>query len=277
MISRDCLPSEPLRAYIRMYRLRHFVLDQNRPLSFKPFPPRPEQCLVFYPRGYEVIEDTGTGNKIQRCRSVLSGQFTRRINRYNSYPEFLMIEVNLHPGALHRLTRTPFKEFANKDTDAEAFFGAELRAVNERLGSAGSYAEMIALLETFFLALVRKEKTERHHIDQALSRLVHCPTGYSVDGLAKQAYLSPRQLERKLDERIGVGPKTFLRICRFNQSYWMRLRNPKLDWLSIAVACGYNDYQHLVKDYKDFANTTPNILFSEEGKAPGKVLGLTRD
>ena len=98
----------------------------------------------------------------------------------------------------------------------------------------------------------------------------------SLDSLSKKAYLSARQLERKFDERIGVSPKTFLRITRFNQSYWMRLKQPKLDWLSIAVSCGYSDYQHLAKEYKAFANTTPNMFFEEETNAPGRALGLTK-
>lgn len=276
MISRDYLPSESLREYIRLYRLRHFVLNGNRPLSFKPFPPRPEQCLVFYPRGYEVLENATSGERTQRPRSVLCGQFTQRVNRYNSYPEFMMIEADLLPGALHRLTGMPLKEITNKDIEAEAVFGAEIRRVDERLGSAASYDEMIALIERFFLHLVRKEKKNGLPVDQALRGVIHDAADYSVDRLAQKAFLSPRQLERKFDERIGVSPKTFLRICRFNQSYWMHLKHPDRDWLRIAVACGYNDYQHLVKDYKDFANATPNHFFSEERQAPGRVLGLTR-
>jgi len=276
MISQDYLPSESLKLYVKAYRFRHFLIRPNTPLSFKPFPPRPEQCLIFYPRGMEVTENVYSGISEKRPRSVISGQYTQRINRYVGYPEFLMIEVDLYPGALHCLTGIPFKELANKDIDAEAFLPSEVCRVNERLSSAGSYTEMIGIIETFLQYLVQKQKKEFFavdHVIHALSCNAHFP---SIDRLAKQAFLSPRQLERKFDERIGISPKTFLRICRFNQSYWMRLKQPSLDWLSIALACGYNDYQHLVKDYKDFASTTPNLFFSEEKKAPGRVLGLTK-
>jgi transcriptional regulator GlxA family with amidase domain len=56
----------------------------------------------------------------------------------------------------------------------------------------------------------------------------------------------------------------------------MHLKQPKLDWLAIALACGYHDYQHLVRDYRDFAAATPKSFFHEESKAPGRVLGLTK-
>lgn len=276
MISQDYLPSPPLRPYIAAYRLRHFVLRNGHKLACKPFPPRPEQCLVFYPRGFEITEFNIQKNKTQRPRSVITGQFTQRVNRYISYPEFLMIEADLKPGALHRLTGLPCKELANSDVDAESFFSHEIKRVNDRLGSASTYPEMIAIIEAFFLQLVQKEKKSPLQVDHALQLFAYSADFYSVDLLSKQACLSPRQLERKVDERIGVGPKTFLRICRFHQSYCMRLKNPALDWLYIAVACGYTDYQHLVKDYKEFAGTTPNHFFSEEKKAPGRVLGLTK-
>jgi transcriptional regulator GlxA family with amidase domain len=97
---------------------------------------------------------------------------------------------------------------------------------------------------------------------------------FSLDWLANQACLSPRQFERKSNHYIGVSPKLFAKIARFNQSYNMRLKNPHEDWLSIAVGSGYHDYQHLVRDYKEFANASPNILFAEENKAPERILGL---
>jgi len=276
MESRDYQPSEPLKAYVKGYRFRHFLLQQPMKQSFKPFPPRPEQCLTFYPRGFESVENVYSGTFVRRPRSVISGQFTQRVNRFLSYPEFLMIEVDLHPGALHRLTGVPFKELTNKDVDAEAFFPAEMRRVNERLGSAANFTEMIGIIETFLLQLLQKEKQTFGAVDQVLQLITHQSYNCTVDALAQQSFLSPRQLERKFDDRIGISPKTFLRICRFNQSYWLYLAKPQLDWLTIAIACGYNDYQHLVKDYKDFANATPRSFFNEEVKSPGRVLGLTK-
>ncbi|HEY0750545.1 MAG TPA: AraC family transcriptional regulator [Chitinophagaceae bacterium] len=276
MISKDFTPSPLLYEFISSYRLRHFVFNGLIKPSFKPFPPRPEQCLIFYPRGKEIAEYLSSGEKIERPRSVISGQFTERINRYVTTPEFLMIAVDLKPGALHRLTGIPFSEFTNKCMDAEDIFPAEMRMVNERLANAKDYAEMISIIETFCLSLTKRSKKEILAVDHLLQSLVQEPAMQSLDSLSKKAYLSARQLERKFDERIGVSPKTFLKITRFNQSYWMRLKQPKLDWLSIAVSCGYSDYQHLAKEYKAFANATPNSFFDEETNAPGRALGLTK-
>ncbi|MEJ7831212.1 MAG: helix-turn-helix domain-containing protein [Segetibacter sp.] len=273
MISKNILPSAPLSEYIQQYRLRHFVFANGNITEPKPFPPRPEQSLTFFIRGAETTRYSNTGIVIQKPRSVISGQFTYRVDRYVSFPEILMIIVDFKPGALYRLTSISFKEFTNKDVDAETVLTG-IKNINDQLSSSETYAEMIEIVEQFFIKLILQSKKELLAIDLLFTLAAKEPDR-SVDWLARNAYLSTRQLERKFDERIGISPKTFLRISRFNQSYWLRLKNPKLSWFQIAMSCGYTDYQHLVKEYKDFANNNPTNFFSEESKAPGRILGLT--
>jgi AraC-like DNA-binding protein len=274
MIIKDILPSEPLRQYIQQYRLRHFVFISGRIPPLKPFPPRPEQCLTFYIRGHEIARSINDQSEFKKPISVLSGQFTGRVDRYVSHPEVLMIIVDFQPGALHRLIKIPFTDFTDKYFDAETVMPPEIRRVNERLNSTASYNEMINILEDFFIKLSGQAK-ELSLTDQMLMLIAKEPD-YSIDQIATTSFLSNRQLQRKFQESIGVSPKTFLRIARFNQSYWMHLKNPKLNWFQIAMACGYSDYQHLVKEYKEFANTTPINFFIEERNAPGRMLGLNK-
>lgn len=102
-------------------------------------------------------------------------------------------------------------------------------------------------------------------------------TKHPIDLFAKEAFFSPRQFERKAYDYLRISFKLFNRMSRFVQSYGMKLQHKNLDWLSIAILCGYQDYQHLVKDYFDFASTLPTQLFnSEESKALERMLGLIK-
>ena len=47
-----------------------------------------------------------------------------------------------------------------------------------------------------------------------------------------------------------------------------------MDWLSIALSCGYYDYQHLAKDYREFTGTTPVVFYQTDQKAPERLFGL---
>ncbi|MBL0294607.1 MAG: helix-turn-helix domain-containing protein [Saprospiraceae bacterium] len=58
-----------------------------------------------------------------------------------------------------------------------------------------------------------------------------------------------------------------MKVVRFENAFRMKNKNPVMDWLSIALSCGYYDYQHLVKDYKDLTGLTPNQFHEIESKA----------
>jgi AraC-like DNA-binding protein len=276
MIFKDIYPLPPLDQIVQLYRLRHFIIPQNIITHPKPYTPKPEQCMTFYVRGFEITEIISLNLQIKKPRSVLSGQYTYRVNRYSGSSEFLMILVVFKPGALHKLIGIPFNELVNHYYDLEDVFPIEARRVNEKLNSCSDYGEMISIIESFLISLLQKQKISTIPADEVFNIINTAKMKYSLSWLANQACLSPRQFERKAYQFLGVSPQLFARIVRFNESYKMRLHSPHEDWLSIAVACGYHDYQHLVRDYKQFAYTTPNKLFADESKVLERVLGLNK-
>jgi len=274
MIFKDILPIEPLRGIVDHYRTRHFLIPKNITTVPKPFPSKPEQCIAFYPRGYELTEVYALNSRFTKPRSVISGQYTSRIDRSSGTNEYLMIQVVFRPGALHKLTGIPFHELVNQHIDLEDLFYKEARQINEHLCNCEGYDEMIGVIEEFLFFLIKKQKIDTRPADEVFPLIALQPTRFSLKWLASQACLSPRQFERKAYDYLGIGPQLFARIARFNQSYEMKEKNKKLDWLSIAVACGYHDYQHLVRDYLAFASATPTRLFQADSGSLEKVLGL---
>ncbi len=85
----------------------------------------------------------------------------------------------------------------------------------------------------------------------------------SLDEMANCACLSISQFQRRFEAQMGVSPKLFTRIARFSWAFQQKERNPALDWLSVAVQADYHDYQHLVRDFKQFAGVLPNTLIAE--------------
>jgi len=272
MLLQDFLPSPPLREYVRLIQVIHFVFPAGVVLPFKAYPPRPEQCLTFYPRDAESVAYSG-GPKITRPRSALIGQHAVVSNRYVGQ-EFLAIQVVLQPGALYRLTGIPQGELTNTFIDAEAVWAAELRQLNERLSSAAAWPEMLPLIEGFLLERIRRLRVAPHPAD-AVGQLLLCPgPRLGLDALAHHACLSPRQLDRQFAQRMGVSPSLYARIVRFDRAFRLKNGHPELDWLSIALACGYYDHQHLAKDYREFTGSTPSAFFLQDTQAPERGFGL---
>lgn len=272
MIFKSIYPSVALQEYISLYRIRHFIIPPNFGTTPKPYPPHPEQCFIFYPRGAEFTCFSGEDLKTFRPRSVLAGQFTKRIDRRSVFSELMIILVVFKPGALHRLTGIPSKLLTNNAIDLEDVF-PKVKEVNARLSSCEKYDEMIAIIETFLLGLTASPKMISRRSDKIFECMMNNGS-HSLDWLAREACLSSRQFERKSYEYLGVSPKFFHRIVRFNQSYYLSMQNSKTDWLDLSLYCGYHDYQHLVKDYKEFTGATPKYFLNEESKSLERFLGL---
>lgn len=277
MIFKNFSPIPLLNEYVSVYRLRHFVIPPHIEMHPKPYPVHPENCIAFYMKGGEITEVLGENKTVKRSRSVITGQFTGRINRLCSSSEFLMIQVVLKPGGMYRLTGIPGNEILNQHIDLESIFPVEARVTNEKLAEAHTYVEMISIIEYFLTTVVKKTCIRNEPFEKVFHLIAANDQNYSIDWLANQACLSPRQFERKSENYVGVSPKYFSRIARFHQSYCMRLKYPGYSWLTIAMATGYYDYQHLVKDYKEFASVSPTLLFNQESKVLERALGLLNE
>ena len=76
--------------------------------------------------------------------------------------------------------------------------------------------------------------------------------------------MSARQIERKFDRDIGVGPKTFSRIVRFQSIISLARSVESPDWVDIACKHGYSDQPHLVREFKEFSGVTPTDFIAEQ-------------
>jgi AraC-like DNA-binding protein len=72
---------------------------------------------------------------------------------------------------------------------------------------------------------------------------------------------------------MGVSPKVYSRIIRFDQAVKIKNAYPEQDWLSIGLQSGYYDYQHMVKDFKEFTGLTPIQFYLLDSHAPERKFG----
>jgi AraC-like DNA-binding protein len=265
------VPNPWLRNFVRDYLIAHFHFDPELPIPYKPYAPKPEQGITFFVRGRPSMVHPSSGDVQQAPPTSIFGQQVARCNVHLG-PEFLMIRVHFQPGALFRVLNIPLHELGESYLDAEILMGSDVREVSERLATARSYAEMIDLVEAFLLGVVRRVQQDIHPVDRAAHCLAADGPQRPVDWLARQACLSPRQFHRKFTERLGVGAKRYSRLIRFQRALRFKVARPAVAWPTVAIEVGYTDYQHLVRDFREFTDVTPNAWLREEGASPENVL-----
>lgn len=264
-------PSPALQEFVRDYLIAHFHFDRENPAPVKPYAPKPEQGITFFVRGRPSMVNPLTGEVNRAFPVSIFGQQVLRCDVHLP-PEFLMFRVHFQPGALFRALNVPLCEFDGAYFDAELVLSREGRDVSEQLAAARSHAEMVALVETYLVRNLSRAKQDGHRVDLAARHLTADPLHASLDWLARQACLSPRQLNRKFTERMGIGPKLYSRLVRFHHAHRFKAAHPTIAWPTVAIKFGYTDYQHLVRDFKQFTNAAPNAWLLEDGASPENAL-----
>jgi AraC-like DNA-binding protein len=265
------LPCHALAEFVRNYTIIHFQFDKNIPIPSKQRAPKAEQKIVFYIKGAVTLRNPDTEDSYTPSSvSVFSHQLDRKI--LGVTPEFFALVVYLKPGALFRLIQMPMKEFDAPYCDAEFFFGNKMKSIRDELAEAQSNQAMIAIVERFLTGL--QKITTISPVDIVASHVLSDSTSLSIDEMAKESCLSSRQFYRKFIERVGISPKFFSRLSRFNHAHQYKLLHPDVTWSSIAQEFRYTDYHHMEKEFKSFLGVTPAEWIGVERAAPERILKL---
>lgn len=78
-----------------------------------------------------------------------------------------------------------------------------------------------------------------------------------IDRLTDTTCLSYKQFKRVFSEYVGINPKEFLRIVRFQRALFTMQTQPQTSFTELAYACGFYDQSHLIREFKSFSGLTP--------------------
>jgi len=99
----------------------------------------------------------------------------------------------------------------------------------------------------------------------AVARIEACGGALRVESLADDLRVSRQHLAAQFREQVGLSPKLFARITRFRRATEKARGQQAVDWAALALDCGYFDQAHLIRDFHDFAATTPKQFLAPPG------------
>lgn len=95
-----------------------------------------------------------------------------------------------------------------------------------------------------------------------VSKIILSSGNVNLENLASLTGYSTRYIHKIFTSDVGIPPKTFSNIIRF-QRLISTLNKPVLpDFASIAADIGYFDQSHMLKEFKAFTGTTPKKYIS---------------
>lgn len=151
----------------------------------------------------------------------------------------------------------------NRFVDAGQLFG--VAACSTLLDKLASLADPERRARLLFGEVARILRPRATRAVQSLATVDSLPIGATVDDWARRAELSPRQLARHANEWIGLSPKLFLRMRRFQSMLRLLNADPARGLSRSALEVGYYDQSHVSRDFLQFAGAPPSRVLRTVG------------
>jgi AraC-like DNA-binding protein len=201
--------------------------------------------------------DCEGGTELQPLRMIV-GQMDHHVT-IRATGSVDLVGLRFHPAGAHPLLGFSMAELSNRLVPL-----GDVIDLPDSLSDRKSIAERASALDAILIPrFAGVQDSGGSDFEGAVRSAVAAEGRVSVDDLARSTGLGCRQLERRFRERVGLPPKRFLKILRF-QSVFRRGASQARDWAEVALDCGYYDQSHFIRDFKSFTGASPDAFFSIE-------------
>jgi AraC-like DNA-binding protein len=175
-----------------------------------------------------------------------------------------VIGVHFRPGGAFPFLGLPAGELHNLEISLDVLWGARARELRERLLAAPTSLEKFRVLESALLAAARS--LSRHPaVAFALREFQTVAPARSVADVAGAIGLSQRRFMDRFRDEVGLTPKLFCRVRRFQEVVHRVHDLHAVDWSDVALECGYFDQSHFIHDFRTFSGLSPSTYFAWKG------------
>jgi AraC-like DNA-binding protein len=170
------------------------------------------------------------------------------------------VGVYFRPARASAFLGMPIAELADRIAGIDDVWGAAGNTLALDLCELGE-TERVDRLEAVLLERLARERARATGIDAAglASHVLLCAGRVTVQRLADAAGVSRQHLAREFRERVGLAPKTYCNLARF-QSGLVYAGLKQVDWAQAAAGLGYADQSHMIAEFRRFSSLTPQTL-----------------
>lgn len=212
------------------------------------------------------VYDRQDTNKLQNFRSgVISGPYSTFFVIDTSCMTS-MIGVNFKPGGASPFFPLPVSELHNRHVSLETLWGTSAAELREQLLSVDTAQARFSLLEQSLLAHVSRPLLWRPAVAFALAELQTFAYTRTISEVIEQTGLSARHFIQIFNDAVGLTPKQFSRVRRFQEVLHLLEKGGPIKWTDIALAYGYFDQAHFIHDFQDFCGLTPGAYLAQRGE-----------
>ena len=170
--------------------------------------------------------------------------------------------VHFRPGGAYPFLKLPAGELHNEHVDLSALWGRQAASeLREQLLGAPTPEGKLQVLEGALVERARGGFARHPAVAYALREFGAAPGERTIGEVTERTGLSARRFIDVFEKEVGLTPKLFCRVQRFQRVLGEIQRRPNgapVDWAGIALNCGYYDQAHFIHDFRAFSGINPS-------------------
>lgn len=244
-------PDKPLHDLIECYWI--IEDDESTPARQKIIPDGfPE--IIFHYRDPYRINIKGTWEL--QSRDLLAGQLKKHFFLENT-GQSEMIGIKFKPTSIAHLFGLNMKQFTDKVVPLSTIDNAALSELRRLMSTINRPEDAIDLLDNLLAGLMANASIKRNKADEAIDLIVQSHGTIGITELCRELKLGERMLQMLFQQYVGLSPKFYSRITRFNYIFQlMKEGNPS--WCDVTYTAGFFDQAHFIKNFESFTGESPS-------------------
>jgi AraC-like DNA-binding protein len=251
-------PSEKLKPYIKQYWAIENVLKSGESYLQRIIPSGLPEMILY-------LDHKPKSEKWSiEAHCLLNGQ-------HNDYYDLIISEnlsifsVLFQPQGVRQFFNLPFNELTNQSVPLELINRTLSQELQSRLSETISFNARVDIAEDFLCRLLTASTKgyDFKRMSHSLELIKRAKGMVEIDFLSQQACLSRKQFERLFMEHIGISPKQYLKIIRFQSALYIRSQGNDVSMTQLALESGYYDQSHFINDFKSLTGLTPKKFFTD--------------
>lgn len=222
-----------------------------------------------FPTGrMELVIDLSRNHALQP--PIVSGIYSKS-SEINIIPFSSLIGVQFKPGGSLPFFPSAADALHNRRVALTDLWGTTAMQLQEQLVTTPSVTACFQLLEQMLRAQIITQVKLHPAVLYALNRFQQMFNGDSVADVVAETGLSSRRFIQIFRQQVGLTPKLFCRIQRFQQSLHALATRKDVEWVRLANACGYFDQAHFINEFRTFSGLNPTAYLSNRGENPNHL------
>jgi AraC-like DNA-binding protein len=203
------------------------------------------------------IYDNLTLKEVQACHHVWASGVRTECISIPSGKDSGMLVISFKKGMAYPFFPLPMNEISDCVVDADLLWGNDFAFLRERLLQIKDVNRRFGLVEDFLLRKFHSRLVSNPCVEFALSEIIRQPDQINLGRLNQKVGYSQKHFIEMFKRQVGITPKAYLKIIRFQKAIVEIEQRKDVDWSAISQDCGFYDQAHFINDFKSFSGFRP--------------------